>query len=94
MAGRSLVQWIGHHHGSVLDEPGRDVIGCVAMRLDTIASNARALDRARRELGLGVAVDTEAWRNQCRPDHLLRRPLFRGLGYDARDILQFDPGRA
>jgi len=64
------------------------------MRLDKIGRNTSALHRARRELGLGVAVDTEAWRNQCRPDHVLRRPSFRGLGYDARDVPggdRFDP---
>lgn len=90
MVGRSLVLWIADRHGAVLDDLARDVVGCVAMRLDTVARNASARDRARRELGLGLAFDTEPWRNQCRPDHLLRRPSFRALGYDARDVLRRD----
>ncbi len=86
MNARSGVLWIGDHHGSVLEQPGPDVIGSIAMRLPNALRNAGALRKARRELGFGVILDTEPWRNQCRPDHLLRRSPFRMLGYDVRDL--------
>lgn len=90
MDARSLVLWIGDHHGSILDEPGTDVVGSVAMRLANAPRNTAALRRARRTLGLGVSLDTECWRNQCRPDHRLRRAPFRTLGYDVRDLFDRD----
>jgi hypothetical protein len=87
MAGRSLVLWIGDHHGAVLDQPGRDVVGTVALPLANVTRNISTLHRARRRLGLGVGADTEAYRNQCRADHHLRGDAFRRLGYDVRDLL-------
>jgi hypothetical protein len=86
MSARTLVLWIGDHHGAVLDQAAGDVVSTVAMRLPNAARNGGAVRKARRELGLGVSFDTEAWRNQCRPDHLLRRHPFRTLGYDVRDL--------
>jgi hypothetical protein len=86
MGARSLVLWIGDHHGPVLAQPSRDVVGSVAMRLHHAPRNRTVLRRARVELGIGVAFDTEAWRNQCRPDHLLRAPAFRERGFDVRDV--------
>jgi hypothetical protein len=71
MTGRSLVPWIGDHHGALLDQSGSDVVGTVAMRLPNAARNTGALRKARKTLGLGVSLDTEPWRNQCRPDHVL-----------------------
>lgn len=96
MSARSLVLWLGDHTGHVLDQPGSDVVGTVSMRLADAGRNSTALRRARLQLGLGVALDTEAWRNQCRADHLLRGPRFRDLGYDSRDlfgIARLDIGR-
>jgi hypothetical protein len=86
MRARSLVLWVGDRQGLVLDQSGPDVVGSVAMRLSNAARNFATLRRARLELGLGVGFDSEAWSNQCRPDHQLRRPAFRALGYDARDL--------
>jgi len=86
MHARSLVLWIGDHTSAILDEPGPDVVGTVAMRLPNAARNIGALRKARRELGFGVAFDTEAWRNQCRQDHVYRREAFQSLGYDSRDV--------
>src|SRR4051794_34893686 len=47
LRGRSLVLWIGDHHGGVLDDPGLDVAGTVAMSLSNVARNRGALRRAR-----------------------------------------------
>jgi hypothetical protein len=86
MNARSLVLWIGDHTSAILNEPGQDVVGTVAMRLANASRNAGALRKARRAHGIGVAFDTEAWRNQCRPDHVYRRESFQTLGYDSRDL--------
>jgi hypothetical protein len=87
MNARSLALWIGDHTSVILNEPGQDVVGTIAMRLANASRNAGALRKGRREYGIGVAYDTEAWRNQCRPDHVYRRESFRTLGYDSRDLL-------
>lgn len=90
MTGRSLIQWVGDHCGVVLEQPCADVAGSIAMRLPNAARNAKTLRRARIDLGLGVAFDSEAWRNQCRRDHVLRRPAFRELGYDVSDLFSME----
>jgi hypothetical protein len=86
MSARSLVLWIGDHHGLMLEQPGTDVVGTVGMRLANAGRNTAALRKARRTLGLGVSLDTEPWRNQCRSDHVLRGFRFRALGYDVRNL--------
>lgn len=86
MSARSLVLWIGDHHGPVLAQPSRDIVGTIAMRLPHAPRNRKTLRKARQDLGLGVALDTEAWRNQCRADHMLRAPAFRQRGFDVRDV--------
>jgi hypothetical protein len=87
MDARSLRLWIGDHHGALLDQPSDDVVGSVGIRLANAARNLKTIQRARRELGLGVELEVEAWRNQARDDHRLRRQPFSSLGYDVRDVL-------
>lgn len=86
MYARSLVQCLGDHQGPVLGQPARDVVGAVAMRLSHAQRNRSALRKARLELGIGVALDPECWRNQYRSDHPLRGDAFRGGGFDVRDM--------
>jgi hypothetical protein len=86
----SFVPWLGDHQGSLLDSLDRSIAGAVAASLPHAARNASALARARRDLGLGVMFDLEAWRIQLPLDHPKRGVAWRGLGLDPGRIYKPD----
>jgi hypothetical protein len=81
-----LVLWIGDHHGKLLQKLDRAVVGTIAAPLSYRFRNTTALRRARRELGLGVMYELEAWRLQLPVGHRLRGEAWRDLGMDTGKV--------
>lgn len=75
---RSLIAWPGYQSGVKVEELDRRIVGTIARPLAHTVHDSAPVTQAL-ELGMGVMVPGQAWRNQLPLDHAKRTGAFKTL---------------
>lgn len=77
---RSLMFWTGYHGSRHFDQLDLNVVSSIATSLHNADLEATTIKRTH-ELGLGLLLEGQAWRNQMPPTDACRKDRFEKLGF-------------